>query len=213
MKIQLLTSSKHSWIVPFGKQLQKQIEIRGHTCTYVYDEQKVEKGDILIFLCYEKIFHRLDLNVHNLVIHESDLPKGKGMSPLTWQVIEGQSRIPVTLLEATQEFDAGKVYKKIYINLRGDELNSELKHLQGIATIDLVLYFIDNFPLSANGTPQKGDSTFYPRRKAEDSELDINLSIRDQFNLLRVCDNERYPAFFYMNKIKYVLKIEKASNE
>ncbi len=57
------------------------------------------------------------------------------------------------------------------------------------------------------GIPQNGDETFFPRRKYKDSELDINKSILEQFNLLRIVDNERYPAFFYINETKYILKI------
>ena len=213
MKIQLLTSNKDSWIVPYGLILQTEITSRGHICKYLFEEDDVEEGDILVFLSYEKLFRKLSLNQHNLVIHESDLPKGKGMSPLTWQILEGKNLIPVTLLEATKDVDAGNIYKQSFLDLRGDELNPELKHLQGLATIDLVLWFIDNYPNSANGKTQLGDSTFYPRRSAKDSELNLDLSIRDQFNLLRVCDNERYPAFFHMNGHKYILKIEKVNNE
>jgi methionyl-tRNA formyltransferase len=213
MRIQLLTSNKDSWIVPYGLILQNEIILRGHMCEYLFEEDEVEEGDILVFLSYEKLFRKLSLNQHNLVIHESDLPKGKGMSPLTWQVLEGKNLIPITLLEATKEVDAGNIYKQRFLDLRGDELNPELKHLQGQATIDLVLWFLDNYPNSANGKPQLGDSTFYSRRSAKDSELNVDLSIREQFNLLRVCDNERFPAFFYMNSHKYILKIEKVNNE
>lgn len=213
MKIQLLTSNKDSWIVPYGLILQNEIISRGHICKYLYEEDEVEEGEILVFLSYEKLFRKLTLNQHNLVIHESDLPKGKGMSPLTWQILEGKNQIPVTLLEATKDIDAGIIYKQSFLELRGDELNPELKHLQGLATIDLVLWFLDNYPNSANGKTQIGDSTFYPRRNANDSELNVDLTIRDQFNLLRVCDNDRYPAFFHINNHKYILKIEKVNNE
>ena len=51
--------------------------------------------------------------------------------------------------------------------------------------------------------------TFYRKRTPSDSCLDINKSINEQFNLLRVVDNERYPAFFKKNNIKYVVKIYK----
>ena len=58
-------------------------------------------------------------------------------------------------------------------------------------------------------TAQLGESTYYKRRKPVDSELDISRPIRDQLNLLRVVDNERYPAFFYAHGQKYKLTIEK----
>jgi methionyl-tRNA formyltransferase len=213
MKIQLLTSGNDSWIVPYGIELQKNIIARGHLCKYLFDAEQVEDGDILVFLSYDKLYRKLDLNRHNLVIHESDLPKGKGMSPLTWQVLQGESLIPITLLEATQELDAGNIYKQVWLNLKGNELNAELKEIQGLATIEIVLWFLDNYPNSSNGRVQNGESTFYKRRRSEDSQLNIDKTIREQFNLLRVCDNDRYPAFFYHEGCKYILKIEKKKNE
>ena len=57
------------------------------------------------------------------------------------------------------------------------------------------------------GKPQEGKSTFYPKRTLKESELNVNKSIKSQFNLLRVVDNERYPAFFHLNDKKYVIKI------
>ena len=64
------------------------------------------------------------------MVHESDLPEGRGMSPFTWQILEGKSVIPVTLLEATKELDAGKVYGKINVKLNGSELIDEWRELQ-----------------------------------------------------------------------------------
>ena len=50
---------------------------------------------------------------------------------------------------------------------------------------------------------------FYSKRNKKSNELDVNKSIEEQFNLLRVVDNERYPAHFNLNGHTYVLKIEK----
>ena len=54
--------------------------------------------------------------------------------------------------------------------------------------------------------PQKGEETFYKKRGKSDSELDNNKTIKDNFNLLRVVDNEKYPAFFCLINVKYTLK-------
>ena len=43
----------------------------------------------------------------------------------------------------------------------------------------------------------------------KDSKLNINRSIKSQFNLLRINDNKLYPSFFYYKKNKYLLKIYK----
>ena len=68
--------------------------------------------------------------------------------------------------------------------------------------------FIDNYP-NINHFDQNGDESFYPKRTKKDSELNVSKTIKEQFNLLRVCDNEIYPAFFYINEKKYIIKIYK----
>ncbi len=206
MTIQLISSSKTSWIVPYGIQLQRQLIEMGHQCDYIFSEDDVKEGDVLVFLCYEKIFKALKLNKHNLVIHESALPLGRGMSPLTWQILEGKNNIPVTLLEATDGIDEGDIYEQIFLKFDGTELNAELKHKQGIATIELVMNFIKKYPDNI-AQKQTGEPTYYKRRTPADSELDLKKTIEEQFNLLRICDNERYPAFFIFKNKKYIINI------
>tara|TARA_B110000008_G_C16960056_1_gene559785 strand:+ start:766 stop:1404 length:639 start_codon:yes stop_codon:yes gene_type:complete len=209
MKIQILVDNPNSWIVPYSKQLiekiQNQFEIKPKL---LFSQEEIVKGEILCLLGCETIFKDLHLNKYNLVVHESDLPKGKGWSPLTWQVLEGKNQIPITLFEATESVDAGKIYASEYIKLNGSELLEEIKHQQGLKTIDLILNFIKN-KRKIKGKTQKGESTFYSKRGPNDSELDINKTINEQFNLLRVVDNDRYPAYFKKNGAKYIIKIFK----
>lgn len=208
MKIQVLTDNPDSWIIPYVEQLIAQLKNSGYQASHLYKHEEVCEGDILCLLSCEKKFKELNLNKFNLVVHESALPQGRGWSPLTWQVLEGKSEIPITLFEATNEIDGGKIYLIKNIVLDGSELIDELRKKQGEATIDVILEFVNNFN-TINGAEQIGDSSYYPKRTAKDSELDINKSIVEQFNLLRVCDNERYPAYFHMNGVKYILKIYK----
>jgi methionyl-tRNA formyltransferase len=208
MKIQLLCDNPNSWIVPYTQSLAQQLIDLGHNCMIWHKHKNVEVGDILCLLSCERIFKALHLNKYNLVVHESYLPKGKGWSPVTWQILEGENQIPITLFEASHSLDAGEIYAQTIIDLDGSELINEIKAKQGKATKQLILDFVKNYP-NVQGMPQKGEESFYPRRTAKDSELDIDKSIREQFNLLRVCDNNRYPAYFTFNNNKYILKIEK----
>ncbi len=57
--------------------------------------------------------------------------------------------------------------------------------------------------------PEGGKSTYYRKRTPLDSELKLNKSIAEQFNLLRTVDNKRYPAFFKFKGKEYVLHIFK----
>ncbi|WP_421775361.1 formyltransferase family protein [Gracilimonas sp.] len=208
MLIQILVDNTNSWIIPYANELIKQLENKGHEVYLIHSHDDVKEGDILCLLSCERIFKELHLNKHNLVVHESDLPKGKGWSPLTWQILEGKDKIPITLFEASKEVDAGDIYAKEYIHLEGHELLDEIKHLQGLKTKKMIIDFVETYP-NLDAYQQEGESTFYPRRKPIDSELDIDKSIKEQFNLLRVSDNERYPAYFELNGKKYLIKIYK----
>jgi len=209
MLIQILVDNKNSWIIPYGIKVKNDIISKyNYEVILIYEQDDVKKGNILFLLSCEKIFNKLNLNDYNIVVHESNLPEGKGWSPLTWQVLEGKNRIPITLFEAVEKVDSGRIYLQSFIELTGKELLTEIKNLQGKMTIDLILKFLENFD-HIKGKDQDGDSSYYRKRSPKDSELDINRSIKNQFNLLRVCDNERYPAFFKIDNEKYIIKIFK----
>lgn len=211
MKIQILVDNPESWIIPYARRLSDELSVQDDS-RLIHNPDDVEEGDVLVLLGCSQIFRDLHLNDHNLVVHESDLPKGRGWSPLTWQILEGKNEIPVTLFEAVEEVDAGPIYDQEIITFVGDELVDELRKKQGKATIKLIKKFVNDYP-NVEGQPQEGEPTYYPRRTPEDSELDIRKTIEEQFNLLRVCDNEQYPAFFLKNGKKYKIKIEQLENE
>ena len=59
---------------------------------------------------------------------------------------------------------------------------------------------------------EKRDATFYARRTPKDSELNPAKTIAEQFDLLRVADSQRYPAFFYYRGHRYLIKLEKSES-
>lgn len=203
MKIQILVDNPNSWIIPYAIKIANQINAK-----FISSHDQIEKGDLLILLSCEQKLVKRDLNSYNLVVHESDLPHGKGWSPLTWQVLEGKDEVTVSLIEAEERIDAGVIYDQLKIKLNGTELLDELRALQAKATHTLIERFLAKFP-DIQGQAQVGEESFYKRRTPTDSQLDLDKSLSDQFNLLRVCDNERYPAFFEKNGVRYTLKIEK----
>lgn len=208
LKIQILVDNNRSWIIPYVNLFIDKLSAKGVSCNLVNDHNKIIRGDILILLSCEKIFKNLKLNKYNLVIHESDLPYGKGWSPLTYQVIEGKNKIPITIFEASKKIDSGKYYFKDYIFLDGNELICQIREKQAEKTFELIEKFIKNYK-NIKKKSQEGESSFYKKRNQENSKLDLNKSIKENFNLLRVVDNEKYPAFFNYLGSKYIIKIFK----
>jgi len=209
--ITVLVDNPDSWIVPYVDALVEALRAPGHTVHSVQHQSEIKQGDVLFLLSCESIVPKetLSLNSHNLVIHESALPKGKGWSPLTWQILEGKNEIPITLFEAVEKVDAGRIYFQDKMVFEGHELLQELRAVQGLRTIELCLRFIGCYP-DVGGTEQEGDESFFPRRRADDSRVEVGESILELFNRLRVADNVRYPVFFEHRGFRYVLRIEKA---
>lgn len=207
LKISILTDNPKSWILPFVEKIKTHLAGK-YELNHCFSFDDIVEGEIAFFLGCERIVpgNVLSRNKHNIVIHPSDLPKGKGFSPLAWQILEGENSIPIVLFEAVEEVDAGVIYYKDILEFQGNELNDDIKDAQGRKTVELVLRFLESYP-DVPGIEQSGKGTVYPRRTTTDSELDIDKSIKDQFNLLRVVDNEKYPAFFELNGYKYILKI------
>ncbi|MED1642043.1 formyltransferase family protein [Brevibacillus agri] len=184
----------------------------GNNVLWTHDVNKIQSGDFCFLLsCGQIISNKLlSRNKHNLVVHESDLPHGKGWSPLSWQILEGKNEIPIVLFEATSSVDSGNIYIKEIMSFNGTELVDELRQVQATHTISMCLKFIRDYPsILSSAHPQSGEATYYRKRTAKDSRIDPKVSIIDQFNLLRIVDNERYPAFFEYLGEKYVLHIEK----
>ncbi len=210
MTISILVDNINSWAVPYANKLFEQIKIK-HVVFLIHDQKEIKNGDIAIFLSCEKIVKRdvLDRNRHNLVVHASPLPQGKGFSPLTWQILEGKNDITLTLFEAVEAVDAGLIYDRAVINFSGHELMEEMRSSLGDKINGLIVNFLDNYP-DIKGIESVGQESFYRRRTKGDSELKPEKTIAEQFNILRVVDNERYPAFFLYRGHKYILKIFKS---
>ncbi len=199
-----------SWILPYAEELVAWCNKQGDDAILCRNHDEIREGIIAFYLGCIKITPSeiLDKNKYNMVVHESDLPKGRGFAPMTWQILEGINNIPICLFEASDGFDEGNIALKDVIKLDGHELCPEWRDLQGQKTIEICQKLISsNAPIKT--IVQQGKSTSYKRRNKEHSRLDPNKTIAEQFQLLRVVDNYRYPAFFDYKGHRYKIKVEK----
>lgn len=215
MKFVNVLVDNDSWILPYAERLVKELEQRKIEANLCRSSLSLQKGWITFLLGCTKLISENDLkkSQHNLVVHESALPKGKGFAPIAWQILEGADEIPVSLIEAIPNTaDSGDIWLQDKIYLKGTELSSEWRRLQGEVSVELCLRAIDNYE-KIKPIKQQGNETFYPRRTPVNSELNLKDSLFSQLNLLRVVDNQHYPAFFYHGGKKYILKIEQVGTE
>ncbi|MCO4202477.1 formyltransferase family protein [Aeromonas taiwanensis] len=215
MNITILCSSESH---PVNNMLNDWVQINSarHTIQLVRRKSELSEGDLLFLVSCSEIITASERSrfKKTLVIHASDLPQGRGWSPHIWEIIGGATNITVSLLEAEDIVDSGDIWKKYHVHIPNHSLYDEINELLFEAESELMDYAVTNFHVIQ---PQKQsasiEETYYPRRNAEDSEVDPHLSIASQFGLIRVCDPERFPAFFTLHGHKYKLTLEKVKDE
>lgn len=209
MKITILVDDEKSWFIPYAKILKKQLEDRQNHVSLIHNARSADGGDICFLLSCSKIVttNFLEKYRHNIVVHASDLPAGKGFTPLKWQIIEGKDDIVLTLFEAAEAVDAGPYYMKEMLHFDGTELLKELQQIMADKIIEMCLEYVVN-PEKYPAKQQQGEESFYPRFTKSDDMIDIDKSIKEQFNHFRVADNEKFPLWFEYKGKKYILSIK-----
>ena len=211
MKISLLCSSEKHPIMPYLHDWKLQMEDAGHQVVVCSQKSQLGLGDILFLIsCSERIGEADRQKYgHVLVLHASDLPKGRGWSPHVWDILSGSESITLSLIDAAENIDSGDVWKKITLPVKKHSLWNEINHILFQGELELMTWAIQNH---ANIVPKIQDvsvtATYWPRRTEQDSRLEIEKSIKEQFDLLRICDPDRYPAYFEIHGRRYKLRLE-----
>jgi methionyl-tRNA formyltransferase len=207
-KITILLDKKNNWLHPYILDCKSFNNSIKYQFTISFDPDSIKNQDIVFILGYTRILSNdfLKKNSLNLVVHESKLPQGKGFSPMQWQMLAGINKIPVSLVEAVNKIDSGDIYYEELIDLSGTELYEEWRNKQAKATLKMMEKFLDQYP-NMQIKKQVGEETFYKKREKKDGELDVDKSIKQQFNLLRTGNNEEWPSFFILEGKKFIIKI------
>ncbi len=215
MNITILCSNPNH---PVNSTLQDWISAQPADRHIVLTHNKTELagGDILFLVSCSEILNETDRRAYKkvLVIHAGDLPHDRGWSPHIWQILEGRSEITVSLLEAADNVDSGDIWHKIKVEIPRHALYDEINRILFDTEIRLMDFAVSNFN-QISPQPQSTDikPNYRPKRSPQDSELKTDLSIAEQFNLMRVCDPDRFPAFFKLHGHKYKIRLEKMNDD
>lgn len=215
MQISILCTDPNHPVLKSLQAWMEEMSSKGHSATIVLDKAELQGGDILFLVSCGQIIRDAERKKYKatLVLHASDLPKGRGWSPHTWSILDGASQITLSLLEASEPVDSGAIWLKTKIALEGHELLPEINAKLFAAELLLMTQAVEQFE-SIKPLQQVGETGPYmPKRSSADSRLDPNKTIAEQFDLLRVVDSKRYPAFFDYRGKRYLIKVEKVENE
>ena len=187
-----------------------------HSIELVRSRAELTDGDFLFLVSCSEIIkaeHRENYR-HTLVLHASDLPRGRGWSPHVWEIVNGGDIITLSLLEAEDKVDTGRLWLKREIPVGKAALWHEVNHLLFEGEIGLMREAVERHEhIEPYAQSPEVEPTYYRKRTPQDSRIDPFESIADQFNLIRMCDPDRYPAWFEHHGQKYKLILEKMDND
>lgn len=211
-KITVLCTDPAHPVVPHLQRWTEARQGEGHAVELLHGPATLSGGDFLFLVSCSRLVKPAERALYTaaLVLHASDLPAGRGWSPHIWAVLGGATEFTVSLLEAADPVDTGAIWLKTRCALEGHELLPEIEAKLFAAELELMSMAVVRHPHLAP-QPQAGEAgPMLRRRTPADSRLDPAKSLAEQFDLLRVADPHRFPAFFEHRGHRYLLKIEKA---
>jgi methionyl-tRNA formyltransferase len=212
VKIDILCSDAGHPVRPWLDDWAGKQTAAGHVAHVVERKAHLKGGDVLFLVSSHEIIRRDTRSLYkaSLVLHASALPEGRGWSPHVWQVSCGMNSLTVTLLEAADAVDSGPIWLQERVQLQGHELHDEINARIFQAELSLMSQAIGGFGQITPVPQAEHGASYYRRRVPEDSRLDPQRSIESQFDLLRVADPQRYPAFVELRGHRYQIVIRKA---
>lgn len=130
-------------------------------------------------------------NYECVVFHMTDLPYGRGGSPLQNLIIRGHENTKVSALRVCGSLDAGDIYLKHELNLNGtaEEIYTRAGHVIEEMIIEIIR---DN----KQAVPQEGEPVVFKRRTPAEGNLDACTTIKEVYDYIRMLDAEGYPNAF-----------------
>lgn len=130
-------------------------------------------------------------NFECILFHMTDLPFGRGGSPLQNLIVGGFKSTKITAIKVEEGLDTGDVYLKKELSLLG---TAEEIFLRATDTIGEMISEIiaDNI----KPVPQIGEGDVFKRRKPSDGDISQLKSIEEVFDYIRMLDAEGYPNAF-----------------
>lgn len=141
-----------------------------------------------------------------IVFHMTDLPFGRGGSPLQNLITRGIENTKISAIRVDEGIDTGDVYLKEEFNLNG---TAEEIYIRASRIIfeSMIPGILREKP---SAKPQVGKIVEFERRKPKESELRSTMDLKEIYDYIRMLDAEGYPKA-YIQFGKYKLKFSRAS--
>ena len=151
------------------------------------------EADLLVVCDYGQILSpdALGSAVHGgLNLHGSLLPKYRGAAPINWAILQGETRLGVTVIHLTPQLDAGPIVAQASLELGECETAEEVEPRLAQLGAPLTLKVVDDLESGQfiSEIQIEGAATRAPKLKKTDGKIDWNASavqIRRQYQALQ----------------------------
>lgn len=204
-RITFCIASEHSWNKRLVVDLQKLYPLHKWILIDQKDQLEYELLKILepklIFIPHwshiipEKIYS----NYECIVFHMTDLPFGRGGSPLQNLIVRGYKETVISALRVAQGIDTGDIYLKKTLTLDGSA--QDIFERASTTIFTMIQEIIDQ---NMKPTPQIGEVVTFKRRTPEMSNIGELDTLTTIYDYIRMLDADGYPhAYIETNSIKF----------
>ncbi|MDT0689816.1 methionyl-tRNA formyltransferase [Salegentibacter sp. F188] len=193
--------SEKSWHKPLYESLKKKLSeyhwvLIDEKDRFALDKlEELQPGKIFIphwsYIIPASIYEKFEC----VVFHETDLPHGRGGSPIQNLIARGINNTKISALKAGKGLDTGPIYLKKDLNLNGTTKEIFLR-CSGIIE-EMIEEIIQE---DIKPVPQEGDIVEFKRRKPEDGDLNRLSETGKVYDFIRMLDCEGYPAAYIENE-------------
>ncbi len=198
MKFIIITKKK--WNLDNYQKLNKNILLLNKI-----NLQKIKKINpkIIFFIHWSKFISKsLYENYLCIQFHSSNLPLGRGGSPIQNQILNNIKKTKISAFKVLKELDSGPICLQNTLSLKGTALDI-LKRME-LQSLKMIKRIIKTKKLKFK--KQNGIPSFFKRRKPSESKIDIHKvkSIAKLYDFLRMLDAPEYPnAYIKFSKFKF----------
>ena len=152
----------------------------------------IHRPQYIFFLHWNtKVPANITQNFECVCFHMTDLPYGRGGSPLQNLIMAGKKETQVTAFRMTGKIDEGPIYAKLPLSLEGRAEDIYIR--AGEICWKIVRMIVDQ---SLSPEPQIGESTIFKRRTPSESNLPTSGSLDNLHDFIRMLDAPTYPLAF-----------------
>lgn len=150
--------------------------------------------DYIFFPHWSWIIPKKIYNNYNcIVFHMTDLPFGRGGSPLQNLIVRGVYDTRISAIMVCSGVDTGPIYFKESINISEGNADDMFTRISDVVFSKMIPRFISEDVVPEG---QKGEVVSFERRKPEQSEIPGGLSQRQIYDYIRMLDGEGYPTAY-----------------